>query len=523
MPMTPDGTVVSSSQVQSDFFTRGERMSPLVGVILSVKPSDSLDNLAGMTSASLRGCRHECLVLAAADYGHPTIMLDHVIIPPLTPSGIDNYEEDLPRGVSGLIDGQPYRSDLLGLDPSKLDGEWCVVGFVGGSIIRPYIMSWWPHPANVYDPATSGGKPPTADASGSASVPNLIQYDLKTNRGRKMWRKNGTLFLVNREGSVYLDTSEAGRKVSVDESSLLNTSQVPKGGHAQMDMKKTAQLEVNWNETFGGPQIGAGSSFKTTVCGEQVGSGPNCMFESDFPQDQPLPNTNPTVPPRQTTRTIIQGKEYEVIVKTSKLVLAAQAGGSAAGEVDLLVDALIKLKAGSQISMEAPKVDVTATNVKMLVTEELYALANEVELNGAYRAGLHSGVTAFCIGDVTSNLGVEGCANTNVAGQIVKIKGGTIIAESQTGAALSGGISAMLTGKTVFINGEKIYLGGATISDQHLPLGDNMVTAIEAVIDAIKALTVDTVTGMVTAPSQAVLEATKAAFTNALSTITYCK
>ena len=453
-------------------------MQPLVGVILSVKPSDAKGNLAGETHPALRGCHHECMVWAAEDYGMPSVLLDHVIIPPESHSGIDNYDEDLPRGVSSLIDGQPFQSDLRGIDPCKLDGEWCVVGFIGGKITHPYIMSWWPHPANTYDPATSGNKPATAE--GQTPAPTLVQYDLKLNRSRRMWRKNGTLFLVNRDGSVYLDTSEANRKVNVGKDNLLSTSRFPKGGHAQVDIKQTAQLEVNWNETFGGPQIGAGSTFKTMVCGEQVGSGPNCMFEPDFPQDQPPPNPEPTVPPRSTARTIIQGREYQVIVKTGKLVLAAQAGGGSAGEVDLLVDALLKMRAGVLASIEAPQVeinaptslDVAAGTVSVAATGNTKVEAPKIHFDIADQFKIDSTETAITASDLLTFQGNE----VEVVGL-----------------------------RNIILNTKTLYLGNVEGSVPAV-LGDQLTGLLSALLTAIQAIVIDPGTMGINPASYAVFD-----------------
>lgn len=346
-----DGSVTSSSEMTSIHFTRGERLLPMVGVILSVQPSDAPGNFVASNHVQSRGSRHECTVLAAQDLGMPNILLENVVIPPQGHSGIDNLEEDLPRGVAGLADGGQFNTDYGGVDITTLDGEWCVVGFVGGSLRIPFIMAWWPNPINNFDLATSGN---------AHTQKALVQYDTTLNRSRKIRRKNGIIFLLNKEGSLYLDTTQAGRKVQIDPKTHIPTSsQVSKGGHFQLDIKKTSQLEMNWNEKpTAGPQIGAGSTFQVTVAGEQVGGTPKAVFEPDMPQDQPPASPTPTVPPRATDRTIIQGKEYEVIVKTSKLMLVGQAGGTYQGEVDLLADALIKLKAGTKAVVDAPAIHV---------------------------------------------------------------------------------------------------------------------------------------------------------------------
>lgn len=196
MVMEADGTVISSSQHVIEAWQEGTRMPPLLGVILEVYPADQKKNFSAQQSSDLRGTRHECTVLATDYLGkQPDILIPHVIIPPMRHSGIDNFEEDLPRGCSKLVDGSSYDSDFSGVDYSKLDGEWCMVGFVGGAFECPFIMGWWYHPSNPYDMA-SGGVGYDKKA--------LNQFDIKTGKSRFVRRINGTYFLVNKQGSVYL-------------------------------------------------------------------------------------------------------------------------------------------------------------------------------------------------------------------------------------------------------------------------------------------------------------------------------
>jgi hypothetical protein len=485
MSTLPDGSVVSASQLQSSFFTQGGTLFPMVGMIVSVKPSDAKDNLTAESSPALRGCRHECVVLVSPDYGQPNVMLDNVVIPPSSPSGIDNFEEDLPRGISRLIDNKPFASDMWGIDPNMLDGEWCVVGFIGGKLTHPFIMHWWPHPANVYDPSTSGNTPVAAE--GASPTPTLVQYDPKGNRARKLWRKNGTMFMLNRDGSIYLDTTQAGRVVSVATEGR-QVSRVPKGGHAQVDMKSTGQFEINWNDkALTGPQIGADSKFQTTVAGEQVGSVIQAKFEPSFPQDQPIPSPEPTVPPRATDRTIIQGREYEVIVKTSKLALVGQAGSNYAGEVDLLADALVKIKSSVAASVQAPTVTVDATDIKETATATLGLDAPRVKIDADF---------------------------IETTSQTTAIEGTTACVLSAPSVNLNGSNEVVLLSP-------KIRLGSPA-ANQHMILGDELVMILKTLIDTIMALTVDITSGLVTPASQAALEALKDKLTRTLSNVGYC-
>jgi hypothetical protein len=202
-----------------------------------------------------------------------------------------------------------YDDEFTEVDPGKLDGEWCVVGFLGGKIQDPFILCWWPHPANVYAPASSGFGHP----EGKAEVPGkaLKQVDLEMNRSRAMRRVNGTVFLVNKEGSFYLDTSEANSKAEVKDGKVKRTK-IDKGGHVQVDICKDSQLEFNWNEKetsdSGKPRIGAGSGGDNT---------PPIVHDLDLPHEKQPVSGTPDV--RETKRSYMRFKEFEGLVKTSQL------------------------------------------------------------------------------------------------------------------------------------------------------------------------------------------------------------
>lgn len=323
------GDVISSSQLTHPAHKAiGQGVFPMVGIILSVQPSDAKGNWTAENHPQLRGSRHECSVIAARNYGMPDSILHNVVIPPQRHSGMDNYEEDLPRGCSKYLDGSAYKADFSDVDMTKLDGEWCVVSFIGGDQQYPYISNWWPHPHNNIDPATSGETP----IDGTKA--NLVQCDLKKNRTRRIYRKNGVLTAVNREGSVYLDTTEAGRTIRL-EGTKRTASQVDKGGHVQVDVKKKAQFEINWNDkAIKGPKLGAGS----------VTSNP--VHDPDLPHDdQPLSETKPEA--RATERTFIRGKEYELLLKTSGLNVQCETQGSNKGIFDARGDEEIVLVQGA--------------------------------------------------------------------------------------------------------------------------------------------------------------------------------
>jgi hypothetical protein len=338
-----DGTVLSSQNWTHDAFHNAENMLPMVGVILSVQPSDAQGNYLSESNINSRGSRNVCTVLAASGYEQPNLLLTNVVIPPASHSGIDNYEENLPRGLTGMIDPEKVRDlDLYATELDQVDAEWCIVGFVGGRLENPFVMNWWPHPSDNIHPATTGrGYKDKA----------LTQYDLQKNRSRWVRQKNGSLLLLNREGSVYLDTMQAGRRVDMKDGTF-NTSQVEKGGHVQLDVKSAAQLEINWNSKEDkGPRIGAGSDAKVTVQSRSFGSD-DPILDQDLPHhDQPVTGTTPKTRPVERTHT--RWREYDILIKTSKLVVACDAQGDFEGEIAFVVDKLLEIKSGADIKTDA--------------------------------------------------------------------------------------------------------------------------------------------------------------------------
>lgn len=343
-----DGSVLSSSQQMAEEFLTNDTVMPMYGIILDVYPSDSEKNYSAQGTFDLRGHRHECTVLAAENFAlQPDVLLDNVVIPPQRPSGIDNFDEDLPRGCSQMIDESEYKDNFEKIDYGKLDGEWCIINFVGGSIDHPYIAAWWPHPSNRFDPATSG-----SGNEGGA----LKQVDIKKNRSRFLRRVNGSYVLVSKAGDVYLDTSEANSSVTVKDGKI-DRKLIDKGGNVQVDLAKKAQLELNFNDKeHKNPRIGAGSTSQLTVNGETV--------ESDAPVTEPdLPHSDngnvqgdPKV--RETSRTFLRAREYELLVKSSKILVFADAQGGFDGDIELVCDKLTKIKAGSDVVVESPNIQI---------------------------------------------------------------------------------------------------------------------------------------------------------------------
>lgn len=228
MPRLDDGSIRQSTHTfdPSDYFH--ERIPfHVLGVVLSVYASDDRINVSASKTLSnkRKGTRCEARVLVVNDGMDVPWIIPNVVLLPPSSSGIDNYSEELPKGCSQTVDGKQL---TISVDPYSLDGDFCLVGFVGGNIKQPYLLKWWPHPKNDTDPATGGN-------SGFVD------------QGRRFFKRfQGTKLTINNNGDISLDTSEAGSSV---QGSATGITRVPKeiGGNIQVDVKPSKQLEINFN------------------------------------------------------------------------------------------------------------------------------------------------------------------------------------------------------------------------------------------------------------------------------------
>lgn len=227
-----DGSIVKSS----DDFERSHYSDyrvdyPVLGVVLEVMPSDHPANKSAADNALLRGFYWEATVAIVNDGKESsTAPLEHVLIAPSGPSGIDNFTQDLPTPTTGLVDGSTYKGNLVGIDLDKLNGDRCLVQFIGGKYNQPVMTSWMPHPANRRDPSTAGFAPDSLD------------------QGRPfLKRRNGTTMAVTPEGTIKIDTNGAGSLVKGTPAGYTR-SNVASGGDVLIDMKPDRTLRVDFNE-----------------------------------------------------------------------------------------------------------------------------------------------------------------------------------------------------------------------------------------------------------------------------------
>lgn len=221
---------------------------PVLGVILAVNPSDSDKNKTAYKAADRRGYLHTCTVLVVEDGQSSFFVLGNVVITPDARTGLDDYYERLPRGCSGLVTGENWNNQFNNINPYDLDGDWCVVSFLGGSLDNPFILKWWPHPRNPYDAATSGNRNPN-----SPSSPRYLAQD-----GRFFHRINGVEFVVTKPGDIYFSTALAnsalrfGSPLAPVNGRFPRTPNEDQGGSLKGWIKPSQSFELDWNEQING-------------------------------------------------------------------------------------------------------------------------------------------------------------------------------------------------------------------------------------------------------------------------------
>ena len=162
--------------------------------------------------------------------------------------------------------------------------------------------------------------------------------------------------MVNREGSVYLDTTESNSDVSLKGGKYARSRKV-KGGHVQVDIAENAQLEWNFNTiTQKGARLGA----------ESTKASPKTDIDLVHP-DQPV-SGSPSA--RGTSRTYMRAHQYDLFLKTSDMQLYCEDTGSSgkAGNFTLVAEDDIVLasqasgNSGDSVSASSSSAQVKITN-----------------------------------------------------------------------------------------------------------------------------------------------------------------
>lgn len=300
-PITgPDlGTTQQSLAVNRDDYRHFHTYGLMVGVVLDVTYSDNEYSYDSITQADRRGSFHEAKVLVVNSNMNQTLLLEHVRITPDCLSGLDDYCEHLPRPSRNRVTGEPLENNLTDVDPNSLDGDWCVVGFINGSLDHPFILRWWPHPANRYDPATSGAGNPNSQGNAQA----LDQSE------RFFRRVNGVEQVITKTGDVCISTYLAGSTLKFGDEPATRgryprTENADVGGSVLLEVKPSQTLEISFEE----PVEGKGLQRSTM---------------DELPQTNPRPPSNNSSSQRQNTYVYSDKDSLKVLVNSEFAVKSA--------------------------------------------------------------------------------------------------------------------------------------------------------------------------------------------------------
>ena len=264
----------------------------MLGIILGVTPADREGNRSAEQSLDRRGHSHECSVLIIDDAQPTYLVLENVIITPDAPSGIDDFSERLPRPCSQLVTGEQFDPSMSGIDPHDLDGDRCVIGFLGRKLDAPFVLRWWPHSRNSIDPATSGG-----------GVDNNTLQQL----GRYFRRVNGVETVITSEGNIVISTTFANSIVKPAEAPqggrVARQTNPDVGGSVRVNIKPSQVLEFTWNE-------------------QENGIGVMDTLESELPQANPYQSEPQPSNERAYTYIHIDNDQIDIIVPATALIKA---------------------------------------------------------------------------------------------------------------------------------------------------------------------------------------------------------
>lgn len=353
-PRYLDGTVLQQSMVMdSDSMAReGGMPSHVLGVVLEVFPADNSRNRTAFQRTDSRGFLHEAKVMIIMDGTDSVMTLDNVVICPDHVTGLDDYHEQLPRGSTRTISGQNFDGQMYGINPYDLDGDWCVVSFLGGSSRHPFISRWWPHARNTHDPATSGNGNPD-----DRGTPKALD------QGRRHFRRvNGIEQVITPEGDIYVSTRLANSTLSHENPTdgRYGREESETGGTIAVNVKPSQRFLLDFNQ-------------------EIVGAHHLSGFDDSLPQANPRPVS--TVATRSTGSTRVVGTRGVFRINSPKVtIFASETVGidademveiSSGEEVSISTD-VMTVVADDSISMNASSIDLGTEDPEYLIKGESY-------------------------------------------------------------------------------------------------------------------------------------------------------
>lgn len=308
----PDGTTLQGSVLSDPQDYKALSMTSLMlGIVLEVYPSDRDENRSAVQAVDRQGYRHECTVLILDDGSAAYTVMENVVIPPQGPSGLDDYNEKLPRAASIQVNGEELDSSLHQIDPYDLDGDWCVIAFVGGRLDHPFVLSWWPHVRNPLDAATSGH-----GSEGRA----LVQ------EGRYFSRVNGIETVITSKGDIIFSTTWAN-------SSLAPGAESTEGRFGRNPDEETGgSIRVN---------VKPSQSFELTFNPQEEGIGALDVTEPEMPQRNPAEEDPAASSERNETYLYMDRDQIDIFIPGSFTVDVAD---------------IVKITAGDEIQIYATNI-----------------------------------------------------------------------------------------------------------------------------------------------------------------------
>lgn len=441
-----EGVFQSAAEAHHNAFLGNNQYGLVLGVVLDVMCADHPSNISCMSTNGSKGYLHTCTVLVIQDTIGTYTILDNVVITPDHSGGIDDYYERLPRASTALVSNQSWNDQLQDIDPYDLDGDWCIVGFLGGVLDAPFVVRWWPHPRNVFDPQTSG-TPVDEEATS-----NYLEQ-----RGRYLHRVNGVETTVTYGGDVYVNTNLSGGTVSLGRELVPENGRIPRtvpeesGGSVSLWIKPSQLLELSWEP----PRDGVGYS--------------------GIP-DTAIPQENPRTTKADTTSE--RGENTYVVVDNSHAYWYTPSYFKIEADATILESSDTVQVRGDSTSFEAKTFTVQASDHISAKADTSITLEATTELNMS--ATVSAGITS----DGTLNLKSTGPASfasdsvaTIAANGTLSISGASLIIGASSASIGSTGSMVVHEGGVNIGNGS---LGGAVGGDQLIAAVNAFSTAVAA-------------------------------------------
>lgn len=215
----------------SDFVFGGH-----LGVILEVHDGAGAGLLGAGASPSPRNVDGYLAQVLLVDDGRraPYQVLDGVVVCSGSPLGGASATRIRPNPTSQRVLAPVQRAELQqsgrlpeDLPIDALDGDWCVVQYLGGNEQRPYVSAFWPAPLRV------------------ASAPSAPRDDLGTVLEA---RHAGLSMRIDARGSLALSTEEAGAQAGegalADEADAAGPAAPSIGGDVDVALKPGRRIRI---------------------------------------------------------------------------------------------------------------------------------------------------------------------------------------------------------------------------------------------------------------------------------------